>query len=143
MARGPGGSGTLRAIEESLASHPDFGDSALIRRRLQARYEFALQILGEWLSALPQALRGRRPPVALLIDPVVRLAIEDALHRLQQGPLSSPDELEEVVTQAMAGLDRAGDVLPTQLEEGGGLRAGPGGGIWLVHPRCPGGPLTQ
>jgi hypothetical protein len=125
--------GVLRAVDRQLVGHGEFGDSGLIRRRVTARYEFAVGVLGEWLPGVGAAFAAGGVPAPVVRDPVVRSALEDALLRLERGPLSSPDEVEEVLAAALAlGRGEGDGRVPTQVEEGGGLRTGPGGAIWLA-----------
>jgi hypothetical protein len=135
-------------IEEALVGHADFGRSQWITRRVVARYEFALDILGERLPRVGELVARLRADRArwerqVLRDPVVKRTIEDAIVRLEHDKLGSPDELEVVVELAATRLDRYPDLLPTQAEEGGGLRAGPAGLIWVPRFDAAAGPLTE
>ncbi len=144
-----GDDGVLVAeAEQVLASHPDFGVTDLIWRRASARLRFALEVLGERLPGVAEVLPGLAAEGSLphvVRDPVVRMATEAALQRLRTGQLRPPDALEQVLRHAAAfaqpDADRAcaQSGVPAQREEGCGLRAGPGGRIWVLgFPDSPG-----
>src|SRR6185437_8886738 len=140
--------GAICRSEELLAGHPDFGDADLIWRRAEARLRFAVEVVGEQLPGVSDVLgmvagKGCLPQV--LRDPLVRMATEAALQRLALGGLGAPHgadgpgDLVEVLGQAAAGAIPGDDRVPTQIDEGCGLRAGPGGWIWLLgFPGSPG-----
>lgn len=138
----------VASAEQLLAGHPDFGNSDLIQRRAEERLHFALEILGHRLPAVRAALsqpQGNSRWRQLLRDPVVRMTTETALVRLRDGELNPADDLGQVLELAAGYSNPAGDAdcMPTQAEEGGGLRAGPDQSIWLLSFPDPAGPLTR
>lgn len=135
--------------EELLADHPEFGEAGLIWQRAEARLRFAVEVLGEQLPGVARVLglvagKGCLPQV--LRDPLVRMATEAALQRLALGGLvggpdgaGGPGDLVQVLGQAAASATPGDDRVPTQIDEGCGMRAGPGGWIWLLgFPGSPG-----
>jgi len=128
-----------------LAGHADFGEASLIWQRAEARLRFAAEVLGEQLADVAEALRtaeGKGCLPQVLRDPLVRMATEAALQHLALGGPAEPGDLVEILAQAAARAIPGDDRVPTQIEEGCGLRAGPGGWLWLLGlPRSPG-PLT-
>jgi hypothetical protein len=110
-ATGPGRA-TLPAdaveqVEHALSTHPELGDSARIERRVVERYRFGLEILSDHLPSLgaAAALVSRWPAEEarrFFLDPGLRLALEDALARLERGTLRSPDPLEGWLPAALA-----------------------------------------
>lgn len=109
---------------------------------------FALEVLGEQLPGVVDVLgvvagKGCLPQV--LRDPLVRMATEAELQRLALGELGGPGgtrgpgDLVQLLGQAAAGAIPGDDRVPTQIDEGCGLRAGPGGWLWLLgFPGSPG-----
>lgn len=133
-------------VQARLLAHQDFGRSATISRRVTARYDFAMDILAERLpkvAAILPTLRADRDRWTrrVLRDPVVKTTIENAIVRLERDQVGGVDDLELVVDLAAAGLIDHPDLMPTQAEEGGGLTAGPGGGIWVPRFGPPAGEL--
>ena len=128
--------------EEQLAGHPDFGQAGLIWPRAQARLRFAVEVLGEQLPGVTGGLAlaaGKNCLPQVLRDPLMRMATEAALQRLALGSPGEPGDLAEVLGQAATAAIPGDDRVPTQLDEGCGLRAGPGGWIWLLgFPGSPG-----
>jgi hypothetical protein len=100
----------LRAAERGFVEHPDFGDSARIRRKALARYQFGLELFAAELPALRGAAEALSPEGAPLAEavfrePVVRMLMEEAFARLQAGTLASPDDLEALLPQLVADPD--------------------------------------
>lgn len=97
----------IRAAEHAFVEHPDFGDSARIRRRALVRYQFGLELFAERLPGLREAaaaLSGDGAPLAEAIfrEPVVRMLMEEAFDRLEADTLRSPDELESLLPRLLA-----------------------------------------
>lgn len=128
--------------EKLLAGNAEFGEAGLIWQRAEARLRFAVEVLGERLPGVADVLaivasKDCLPQV--LRDPLVRMATEAALQRLALGGLGGPGALVEVLGQAAASAIPGDDRVPTQIDEGCGLRAGPGGCVWLLgFPGSPG-----
>lgn len=135
-------------VETRLVSHPRFGDSERILRRVAARYEFELDILAERLPAVAATRTvlaprpdGRWSPA--LRDPVVRAALERALRRLEDDRLGKPDELEDVLLLVADRLAEAPDLMPIAAEEGAGMSTGQADDIWVVGTADEPGPLMR
>lgn len=104
----------LEIVEQSehlLSTHPEFGDSTVIERRVLARYRFAVEVMSDYLPSVA----GPAAAVAsctdeeaqrLFHDPGLRLALENAVGRLESGELRAPDPLEDWLPAALDALDR-------------------------------------
>lgn len=128
----------VEQVEGALATHPEFGDSTRIERRVLERYRFGLEILTDHLPSLGEAAaRVNRWPVEqarwFFLDPGLRLAIEDALARLERGTLSAPDPLEDWLPAALAAheQDRSTTYTESHACPAGPARVGPERSIWV------------
>ncbi len=64
------------------------------------------------------------------------------MQRLARGELAPPDDLEQVLALSVGYLSADETRMPTQIEEGGGLVAGPAPGIWVLAFADAPGPLS-
>jgi predicted O-methyltransferase YrrM len=135
--------GMLEAIEESLARHPSFGDSAYIFRQLQLWMQYRLEIIGRQLPAARRlhdifADRGSDALYHVSGDTTVRCATIQAHTQIETGTAGGLP-LEDCNSIFAAAADRieAGQI-GTPLDDGSLVRIGDApyhGWIWSdEHP---------
>jgi len=138
------GSETLRTVESQLAGHPSFGNSERILGRADARYRFALEVLGSQLpGAAADADTITKSAEYALRDPVLITACEDAMLRLERGDLHALDEFETVTGLVADRLREFPGLLPTQAEDEPVFLLDRPSRIWLLGMRPKPGPLLQ
>lgn len=131
----------LVSVERALASHPEFSDATLITLKAVEFYRFALDLLCERSAEVDRLANGIRDaggqiPAAVAEDPLVRVTLDEAVSRLEQGFVDEA-AWSEVTTM----LRLVGDALaahgPDAAPSGAGLSAGrtvevaPGRAAWL------------
>lgn len=99
----------VREADLALAEHPSFGDSSRILARVLARSRFAAALLADEaprLAPLAGAVEqlGDAEARRVFFDPLVRLALEDALAELEAGQPLSAARLAEVLQGALDAL---------------------------------------
>lgn len=62
---------------------------------------------------------------------------------MQLGVVRSPDDIEQVLEQAVRQAKPGDHRVPTQIEEGCGLQADPDGRIWVLGFPAASGPLSS
>jgi hypothetical protein len=131
-------SSAIEEVERALLNHPDFGDSSRIEKRVLTRYRFGLELAADHLPSLRDvaALVDSLPEAGarrLFLDPAVRLAMENAIGRLESGSLRAPDPLEDLLPAAVA--EHARDPSRTYTEsrvcQTGSTRVGPARTAWV------------
>ncbi|MER6630187.1 HEXXH motif-containing putative peptide modification protein [Streptomyces sp. NPDC000987] len=92
----------LVPVEQALASHPEFSDASRITLKATEFYRFAVDLLCERSATVERLAAGIRDetgrlPTAVVEDPLVRVTLDEAVSRLEQGFLDE-DAWTEVVT---------------------------------------------
>jgi hypothetical protein len=125
----------LATVEHLLAAHPEYGDADVITLKATEFYRFALDLLSERspeVAGLTDDLRDATGEIPLTVveDPLVRVTLDEAVSRLEQGFLDE-SAWAEVVTMLRLVSDAvrvAGEpVPPTASEASEGLTVHTGG----------------
>lgn len=131
----------LVPVERALASHPEFSDATTITLKASEFYRFAVDLLCERSATVAELAAGIRDdtgqiPVAVTEDPLVRVVLDEAVSRLEQGFLDE-SAWAEVVTMlrlVAEALDTHGaTAAPTGagISAGRAVRVAPGRDAWL------------
>ncbi|MDT0378168.1 HEXXH motif-containing putative peptide modification protein [Streptomyces sp. DSM 42041] len=145
----------LVTVEHLLAAHPEYGDARVITLKATEFYRFALDLLSERSAKVAELADGLRDatgevPLPLVEDPLVRVTLDEAVSRLEQGFLDESAWTEVVtmlhlVSDAVQEAGRA--VPPSAWEAFRGLTVRTGGrdpDPWLWAGGPDGGtPLTR
>ncbi|MFF8815360.1 aKG-HExxH-type peptide beta-hydroxylase [Streptomyces pactum] len=131
----------LVPVERALASHPEFSDAPTITLKAAEFYRFAVDLLSErsaTVAGLADAIRDETGeiPVAVTEDPLVRVVLDEAVSRLEQGFLdeSAWTEVVTLLRLVAEALDAHGaTAAPTGagISKGRTVRVAPGRDAWL------------
>ncbi|MFI7341233.1 aKG-HExxH-type peptide beta-hydroxylase [Streptomyces sp. NPDC050085] len=131
----------LVSVERALASHPEFSDAPAITLKAAEFYRFAVDLLRERSSLVDELARAvvdeaGEIPLAVVEDPLVRVTLDEAVSRIEQGFLDEAAWTEVVTMLRLVGgaLDRHGPQAPPTgagISGGRALRVAPGRDAWL------------
>ncbi|GAA1369313.1 aKG-HExxH-type peptide beta-hydroxylase [Streptomyces beijiangensis] len=145
----------LVSVERELAAHPEFSDAVPITLKATEFYRFAVDLLCErsaTVEKLAAALRDPQGeiPAAVVEDPLVRVTLDEAVSRLEQGFLDESAWTEVVTMLRLVAdvLERRGTAVPptgAEVSEGRTVRITPGREAWLyaMKDRNSASPLGQ
>ncbi|MEV0095817.1 HEXXH motif-containing putative peptide modification protein [Streptomyces sp. NPDC050738] len=131
----------LVSVERALATHLEFSDAAPITLKAAEFYRFAVDLLCErsaTVEKLAAALRdpSGEIPVAVVEDPLVRVTLDEAVSRLEQGFLDESAWTEVVTMLRLVAdvLERHGPAAPptgAEVSQGHTVTTAPGRSAWL------------
>ncbi|MEU2288936.1 HEXXH motif-containing putative peptide modification protein [Streptomyces sp. NPDC013178] len=131
----------LVSVERALSSHPEFSDASLITLKAVEFYRFAVDLLAERSATVDRLAAGIRDsdgqiPVAVAEDPLVRVTLDEAVSRIEQGLVdeaawSEVTTMLRLVADALAAHGTDAPPTGADLSEGRVVRVAPDRTAWL------------